>query len=55
MYTDELKSLRKANGDKLDFLNVLKRPEDSRFLGEGIHPQVLFRQLGGNFGPSSFR
>jgi hypothetical protein len=55
MYTDELKSLRKMNGDKLDFLNVLKRPEDSRFLGEGIHPQVLFRQLGGNFGPSSFR
>lgn len=55
LYTDEIKNLKKVNGDRLDFLNVLKRPEDSRFLGDGIHQQVLYRQLGGNFGPSSFR
>lgn len=55
LYKDELNSLKKMNGDKLDFLNVLKRPEESRFLGDGIHPQVLYRQLGGNFGPGSFR
>lgn len=55
MYLDELKSLKRTNGDKLDFLNILKRPEDSRFLGDGIHPHVLYRQLGGNFGHSSYR
>lgn len=55
LYKDEMESLKKTNGDKLDFTNVLKRPEDSRFLGDGIHPQVLYRQLGGNFGVSTFR
>jgi hypothetical protein len=55
MYADEIKSLKKVNGDKLDFINVLKRPEDSRFLGEGIHPQLLYRQLGGTFGGVSYR
>lgn len=55
MYSDEIKSLKRYNGDKLDYLNILKRPEESRFLGNGIHPQVLYNQLGGNFGNQSYR
>lgn len=55
LYKDEINSLKKLNGEKLDFLNLLKRPEESRFLGNGIHPQVLYNQLGGNFGGMSYR
>lgn len=55
MYKDEIASLKKVNGDKLDFLTVLKRPEESRFLGNGIHPQVLYNQLGGAYGAQSYR
>lgn len=56
MYIDELKSLKKNNGDKIDFLNVLKRPEESRGNRDGyLNPNLSFSQLGGNFGYSSFR
>lgn len=55
MYTDELKSLKKTNGDKLDFLNVLKRPEESRGRDAYLNPNLSYGQLGGQFGPMSFR
>lgn len=55
MYTDEMKSLRRQNADRLDYLNMLRRPEHSTFTDQGIHSQVLYQQLGGQFGPASFR
>lgn len=55
LYNDEIKSLKKVNGDKLDFLNVLKRPEESRMHNSYINRNLSFNQLGGQFGPSSYR
>lgn len=55
MYADEIKNLKKVNGDKLDFINTLKRPEDSRFMSEGLNRNLLYRQLGGSYGPMTFR
>jgi hypothetical protein len=48
--TDEIKSLRKTNADKLDFLNTLKRPEQSGKYRGGVHPLVSYQQLGGWYG-----
>ncbi len=54
MYNDEIKSLKKHNGDKLDFLTTLKRPEES---GRGrdayLNPNLSYGQLGGYYGPAS--
>jgi hypothetical protein len=55
MYMDELKSLKKNNAEKLDFLEVLKRPEESRGRDGYLNPNLAFSQLGGNFGYQSFR
>lgn len=55
MYVDEIKSLRKTNSDKLDYLQVLKRPEESRRSGAWLNPNLSFDQLGGAFGQASFR
>lgn len=55
LYNDELKSLKKVNGDKLDFLNVLKRPEESRKNNPYLNPNLSYSQLGGNYGPASYR
>ena len=55
LYTDELKSLRKTNADKLDFLNTLKRPEDTRRYSGSIHPYLSYQQLGGYYGRMSRR
>lgn len=55
LYTDEIKSLKKSNGDKIDFLNVLKRPEESRTRDAYLNPNLAFSQLGGYYGPSSYR
>jgi len=55
MYQDEIKSLKKTNGDKLDWIATLKRPEDSRYLGDNIGRTMSYGQLGGFFGPSSYR
>ena len=52
--TDEIKSLRRTNADKLDFLSTMKRPEESVRYGGGIHPLVSFQQLGGQYGSVSF-
>lgn len=47
---DEIKSLRKVNADKLDFLNTLKRPEQSKRYGGDAHPLISFEQLGPYYG-----
>ena len=53
LYTDEIKTLRRNNMDKIDWLETLKRPQDSRRSnrltnnGRGL----LYSQLGGNYGP----
>lgn len=55
MYREELRSLRKKNGDKLDFIPMLERPSQrfNRGFGFGqLHPRLSFLQLGGFFGPS---
>ena len=53
LYTDEIKTLRRNNMDKIDWLETLKRPQDSRRSnrltnnGRGL----LYAQLGPNYGP----
>ena len=53
LYQDELKTLRRTNMDKVDWLPTLKRPQNSRQSnwrlsnGRGI----LYGQLGPNYGP----
>lgn len=59
LYTDEVKTLRRTNMDKIDWLPTLKRPQDSRRSnnrmanGRGI----LYGQIGsgGQYGPRSYR
>lgn len=55
LYQDELKSLRKTNADKLDFLNTLMRPEDTRRGSGSFGPGVHYGQLGGYYGRMSRR
>lgn len=50
LYTDELKSLRKTNADKLDFLATLKRPEETPRRSKGFHPLISYGQLGSYYG-----
>ena len=50
MYKDELRSLRKLNGDKLDYVPDLRRPRRSG-VSDSLHPHLSFSQLGGLFGP----
>src|SRR3990167_9557307 len=55
LYTDEVKSLRRTNMDKIDWLPTLKRPQDSRksnkFINNGRG--LLYQQIGSNYGPMS--
>jgi len=55
LYTDEMKSLKRQNADKLDFLNLLKRPEEARSSFGGPHSQLSWAQLGGYYGTMSTR
>jgi len=54
LYTDEIKTLRRTNMDKIDWLATLLRPQNSRRSnrlsnnGRGL----LYAQLGANYGPS---
>jgi len=54
MYDDEIKSLKKFNVDKIDWLPILERPNQGRtdpYVTKGL----LFSQAGGYYGPSSRR
>ena len=51
LWTDEVKSLRRTNVDKMDFFPSLKRPGDDSLRDPMIHPALSYRQLGGNYGP----
>lgn len=52
MYEDEIKSLRRVNMDKIDWFPVLQRPGGGR-RDFRLHPNLLYRQVGPNYGPSS--
>jgi len=51
LYQDELKSLKRTNVDKIDYTGMLKRAGHGRF-DPLIHPNLSYRQLGGNYGPT---
>lgn len=51
MYDDEIKSLRKTNVDKIDWLPKLKRPVSTGFQSPG--GGVLYQQVGAFYGPPS--
>lgn len=51
LYNDEIKSLRRTNADKLDFLNELKSREQSgRYNPRMMNGMINFSQLGGQYG-----
>ena len=53
--TDEIKSLRKVNADKLDFLSTFKRPEQTGHNHRGNWNGLInFQQLGSQYGRVSF-
>jgi len=54
LYTDEIKSLRKNNADKLDFLLTLKSHEQSQKYNPRLNGIISYSQLGGQYGRSSF-
>ena len=55
LYMDEIKSLKRVNMDKIDWIPTLKRPQDSRQRNNRITNGrgLLYGQIGtgGNFGP----
>jgi len=51
LYTDEVKTLRRTNMDKIDWLPTLQKPRNSRITGRGI----TYGQVGPNYGPSGYR
>jgi hypothetical protein len=53
MYKDELKSLRKTNTDKLDWIPTLNRPGQGIASKDFVHPQLQYSQAGSNFGRRS--
>jgi len=53
LYQDELRSLRKNNADKLDFLNTLKSPEEGRY-GRKFNQLLDYSQLGSQYGRRYF-
>ena len=54
LYMDEVKSLRKNNADKLDFLETLKSNEQSgKYNPRMINGMLSYSQLGGFYGPRS--
>jgi hypothetical protein len=53
LFTEEIRSLKKTNLDKMDFFPVLRRPYGNRQNDAMITGGLLFRQAGANFGPAS--
>lgn len=53
LYQDEIKSLRRTNMDKIDQLEVLKRPSQSGPNNLLAHRNLAYVQLGGMYGPST--
>jgi len=52
MWQDEMRSLKRVNCDKFDWYPKLRRPNSSQ--SDALaSPNLLFRQAGANFGPSS--
>ena len=51
LYKDELKSLRKANTDKIDFFPTLKRGLRANASGARVHPRLGYHQVGAYYGP----
>ena len=54
LYDKELASLRRTNIDKIDWTPVLQRPGQGR-TDPFVTKNLLYRQVGGSFGPSSRR
>ncbi len=54
LFQDELRTLRRTNMDKIDWFPNLQKPwySDSRLL---VHPNLLYGQIGAQFGPASRR
>ena len=52
LYKDEVNNLRKTNCDKIDWFPTLKRPKNTA-QDMLVSSNLLFRQAGANFGPSS--
>ncbi|MBU2177431.1 MAG: hypothetical protein KJ556_20255, partial [Gammaproteobacteria bacterium] len=48
LYKDELKSLKKTNVDKIDWLRKLGRPNEIE--GDYVHPYLQYRQIGPYYG-----
>ena len=53
MYKEELNSLKKYNVDKIDWLPVLQRPNQSRANDPFVVSNLQFKQAGPDYGPSS--
>lgn len=56
LYQDEVKSLRRTNMDKIDWLPTLQRPSDS-YRGKNplLTRNLSYLQLGGSYGPRVYR
>jgi hypothetical protein len=55
LYKDEVASLRKTNVDKIDWFPTLRPPDGSYSEGMArarLHPHLLYRQVGGQYGIS---
>lgn len=50
MYQNEMRTLRRLNADKLDWIPTMKRSE-GRGNGAKLHRHLSYMQLGGSFGP----
>lgn len=55
LFTDEIKSLRRTNMDKIDWLPTLKKPRDSRTHSRIGGTGLSYGQIGPNYGPMSSR
>lgn len=54
MYLDELRSLKRINVDKMDWFPTLLRPK-ATVRDTSVRPNILFRQVGSEYGRRSFR
>lgn len=54
LYTDEIKSLKEYNVDKLDWLPTLLRPGSRGFHSDRINRFLSYNNLGGSYGPMSY-
>lgn len=50
LWKDEIRSLRRTNVDKIDWLPRLQRPNQGMRGDSLVHPHLGLRQLGGNYG-----